>query len=106
MEVTDETLRKEEEMRLRNLTQYQDAMRYRDTAVLMEGRALTDTEVFVWYVQIGFAHMFSIAWEEGQKELNLYYTGLKVGHPATPPEGWEHYKEYWQSLAYNETCPA
>ena len=106
MDIMDETLRKEEAMRLRNLTQYQDAMRYRDTAVLMEGKDLTDTEVFLWYVSMGFAAMFSLAWSGGQEELNLYYTGLEVGHPPTPPECWEHYKEYWASLVYSEACPA
>lgn len=91
-----------EEMRLRNLTQYQDAMRYRDTACLMEGRVLSDTEVFLWYVSMGFAAMFSLAWEGGQEQLNLYYTGLKVGHPPTLTEGWEHYVEYWDSLVMRE----
>jgi hypothetical protein len=92
-----------ERMRLRNLTQYQDAMRYHNTACLMEGRELDNTEVFLWYVAMGFATMFSLAWEGGQDQLNLYYTGLKVGHPPTPPEGWEHYLEYWESLVIRET---
>lgn len=104
MKEIDETLRREEEMRLRNLTQYQDAMRYRKTAEEMMGCNLSDTQVFLWYVEMGYALMFSVAWREGQSELNRYYTGLAIGHPPTPPEGWEHYKEYWESLIHRETC--
>lgn len=90
----------------RNNTQLKDALRYRETAEMMEGKDLTDTGVLSWYIEIGLAVMFYIAWREGQKELNLYYTGLEVGHPPTPPEGWEHLVKYWQSLVYSESCPA
>jgi hypothetical protein len=87
---------------LRDVTQYADAMRYKNTAVLMEGRDLDEVGVFLWYVKMGFAVMFAVAWREGQDKLNLYYTGLEVGHPPSPQEGLNHILGYWASLVREE----
>ena len=83
-----------EEILERNRLQKEDALRYRNEAEKFEGRNLTNDEVMLWYIRMGFAQMFCLAWNGGQDPLNLYYTGLEVCHPPTRVEGYWHF-QHW-----------
>lgn len=83
-----------EEILERNRLQREDALRYRNWAEKFEGRSLTDNEVMIWYIGMGFALMFAIAWSEGQEPLNLYYTGLEMGHDPTRVDAYWHYRRW------------
>jgi len=87
-----------EELREKCQTQVEDARRYRAWAELMLGRKeITNSELVLWYAQIGLATMFAVAWREGGEPLNLYYTGIEVGHPPTHAEGCRHFQLWLES---------
>ena len=94
MEQREPTPEEIEAMIERHRLQAEDALRYRNEAEKFLGRSLTDGEVMIWYVEMGFAQMFYIAWNGGQDPLNLYYTGLEVGHEPTRVDGYRHF-QHW-----------
>ncbi|MCX6714019.1 MAG: hypothetical protein NTV48_02855 [Candidatus Vogelbacteria bacterium] len=86
----------------RNLAQIEDAKRYRALACVMAGReSLTDEELLMWYIEIGFARMFSVAWQGGIDPLNLYYTGLEIRREPTQVDGWKHFVDYLEQLIFH-----
>ncbi len=98
-ELTEEERMKRVE---RDITQYVDAMRYRKLAEEMGDRKLTNNEVVFWYISMGYAAMFRVAYEQGQEELNRYYAGLKLGYEPSAEECWKHFLEYQETLVLRE----
>jgi hypothetical protein len=94
MSLKEPTPEEIEAIRERNRLQKEDALRYRNWAEKFEGRSLTDNEVMIWYIGMGLALMFAIAWTEGQEPLNLYYTGVEVGHKPTRVDAYCHYRHW------------
>lgn len=94
-----ETERSPEEILERNRLQIEDSQRYYTFACQVLGKeTLTPSELFAFYVSMGFAKMFEIEWREGKNPANLWYTGVHVKHPPTLTEGWEHYRQYQLEL--------
>lgn len=83
----------------RNRLQLEDAERYRDFAEQVLGHCPSRTELFCWYVEMGFAKIFEVEWREGKTPTNLWYTGEEVQHPPSDTEGWQHFRCYLGQLA-------
>jgi hypothetical protein len=76
--------RSPEEIRERNRLQIEDCQQYYNFACLVEGRDLTQTELVLWYVRMGFAKMFEVEWHEGQNPETMSGT-LENGSSIPQP---------------------
>ncbi len=90
--------RPSEEILERNRLQAEDSKQYYRFACQVMGKELTPSELFEFYVSMGFAKMFEIEWREGRNPANLWYTGEAVRHSPTPTEGWQHYRQHLLKL--------